>query len=117
LSQALDAINQASENVSTLLKEKFANPPAPIRSIRKQNNRADSHIDNFYTVVNIPEVLDVYEVWRIVLNNDEYEEVFVVLSAICELAGYKHPTWKNVEYRGFYSTVDEAISEIYTRLA
>ncbi len=113
----MDAINLASDNVSTLLKEKFANPPAPIRSIRKQNNRAKSNIDDFYTVVDIPEILDVYEVWRIFLDNEEYQEVFVVISAICELAGYKKPDWKNVKYRGFYSTVDEAISEIYSRLA
>lgn len=113
----MDAINEASKNVSVMLDEKFANPPTPIRSIRKQTNKAKSNIDTFYTVINIPDVLDVYEVWRITLDNQEYEEVFIILSAVCELAGYKKPTWSDVKYCGFYSTVDEAINEIYARLA
>ena len=117
LSMVMDAINEASANVSVMLDEKFANPPTPIRSIRKQTNKAKSNIDTFYTVINIPDVLDVYEVWRITLDNQEYEEVFVILSAVCELAGYKKPTWSDVKYCGFYSTVDEAINEIYARLA
>lgn len=112
----MDAINEASDNVSTLLKDTFANPPVPIRSIRKQQNKARSNIDDFYTVINTPEVLDVYEIWKIVLDNEKYEEVFVVISAICELAGYKKADWSEVKYRGFYSTVDEAVNEIYGHL-
>ena len=112
----MDAINEASDNVSTMLKQKFANPPGPIRSIRKQKSKAKSNIDNFYTVINVPEVLDVYEVWKVVLNNEQYDEVFVVISALCELAGYAKANWSNVEYRGFYSTVDEAINDIYGHL-
>ena len=113
----MDAINEASNNVSKLLKQKFANPPVPIRSIRKQKNKAKSNIDDFYTVVNVPDVLDVYEVWKFTLDNQEYDEVFVVISALCTLAGYKKAKWSDVQYRGFYSTVDEAIDEIYRNLA
>ena len=73
----MDAINEASDNISTLLKQNFANPPAPIRSIRKQTNKSRSNIDDFYTVVNVPDVLDVFEVWKFTLNDKEYKEVFV----------------------------------------
>jgi len=113
----MDAVDEASDNISTLLKNTFANPPVPIRSIRKQTNKSRSNIDDFYTVVNVPDVLDVYEVWKFTLNDKEYKEVFVIISAICTLAGYKKAKWSDVQYRGFYSTVDEAIDEIYGRLA
>jgi hypothetical protein len=113
----MDAINLASKNVSVLLNQKFAIPPVPIRSIRKQKNRAKSNIDNFYTVVNVPDVLDVYEVWKVTLNDQKYSEVFIIISAVCELAGYKKAKWSDVRYRGFYSTVDEAIHTIYGKLA
>jgi len=113
----MDSIQQASKNVNVLLKEKFAVPPVPIRSIRRQKNRAKSKIDDFYTVVNVPDILDVFEVWKLILNDSEYSEVFVVISATCEMAGYKKAKWSNVEYRGFYSTVDEAIHDIYGNLA
>lgn len=113
----MDAIGEVSDNVSKLLKTKLSIPPTPIRSIRKQKNRANSNIDDFYTVVDIPEMLDVFEVWRIVLDDEELNEVFVVLSAKCKLAGYKQAKWSDVKYRGFYSTVDEAINNIYGQLA
>lgn len=113
----MDAIHNASDNVSSLLKEKFANPPVPIRSIIKQKNRAKSNIDDFYTAVDIKDVVDIYEVWKIVLDNENLDEVFVVLSAKCQLAGYKQPKWSDVKYRGFYSTVDEAINNIYGQMA
>ena len=113
----MDAVQKASENVNVLLKTNFAIPPVPIRSIRKQKNRAKSKIDNFYTVVNVPDVLEVFEVWKLTLDDKEYSEVFVVISATCEMAGYRKVKWSDVEYRGFYSTVDEAIHDIYGNLA
>lgn|SRR5574344_142203 len=113
----MDAIKEASNNVSGLLNEKFANPPTPIRSIRKQKNRAKSKIDDFYTTVDIKDIIDVFEVWKIVLDNKSLDEVFIIISAKCTMAGFRNVKWSDVKYRGFYSTVDEALSTIYSSMA
>ena len=113
----MDAVKEASKNISTLLHCSFATPPTPMRSVRKQKNKAKSHMDNFYTTINPKENLDVCEVWRFLLDNDEQDEVFVVLSAVCTIAGYRNVKWSDVAYRGFYSTVDEALNSIYADYA
>lgn len=91
-------------------------PPAPIRSIRKQKNRAKSYINDFYTMVDINDIVDIYEIWKVTLDDENLTEVFMVLSGKCILQGYRKSKWSQVKYRGFYSTVDEAKSAIYTQL-
>jgi hypothetical protein len=109
----LDAIDSGSKNISTLMKQKLANPPSLIRSFRKQKNRAKSNVDDFYTTINIDDVVEIFEIWKVVLDDNDMNELFIVISAKCSLRGYTQPKWSNVQYRGFYSTVDEAINNIY----
>ncbi len=94
----------------------LAIPPSPVRSFRKQKNRTKSYIDNFYTMIDINDIVDVYEIWKITLDDEDLSEVFLVLSGKCNLQGYRKAKWSQIKYRGFYSTVDEAKSAIYTQL-
>jgi hypothetical protein len=92
-------------------------PPVPVRSYRKQNNKTKSTIPDFYTTVQQNDIVDVYEIWKLVLNDGKQTEVFIVISAKCNLFGYRKAKWSQVKYRGFYSSIDDAKTEIYTRLA
>jgi hypothetical protein len=43
--------------------------------------------------------------------------MFIVVSAKCNLFGFRKSKWSQVKYRGFYSSIDEAKNEIFSRLA
>lgn len=109
----MDSVNEAVRTITKLLHANLANPPVPIRSLRKQKNRAESHIENFYTTIDIPDNIEVYEIWKAILHDTEMNEVFFVISGICTMAGYREVQWSNIKYRGFYHKVDEAINAIY----
>lgn len=112
----LDALSVASKSVSYLLDRKLDVPPVPIKTVRKQDN--GDTIDGKEELPHgfqLPEKdVQVYEVWKVFLeeNSQEYDSLFVVLSAIFSQEGYKNGDWSNVEYRGFYTTLEEAQNEI-----
>ena len=67
-------------------------------------------------MININDVVDVYEIWKVILNDETLSEIFMVISAKCTLQGYRKAKWSQVQYRGFYSTVSEARKAIYEQL-
>ena len=103
----MDAINEASRNVSILLNRKMQIAPQLIKTIRKQSE-SDENLNN---VINI---VTTYEIWQVYL---EYEKTnmnscYVVISGDYTAHGYKKGTWSNIKYNGFYSLLDEAENEI-----
>jgi hypothetical protein len=111
----MDAITEAAQNVSILLNRKLEIPPVPVKSIRKQADtnvtQNESPIGNTVQPMNI---VKVYEVWQVFLedNEEELEYVFIVVSGDYTLQGYANGEWSNIEYRGFYTTLEEAQNEI-----
>jgi hypothetical protein len=109
----MDAISQAARNVSILLNRKLEVPPVPIKSVRKQEdtNVSETPLYNISTPTN---VVKVYEIWTVYLkeNEENLDKVYVVLAADNTAQGYKNGTWSNIEYRGFYTTPEEAQNEI-----
>lgn len=95
---------------------KLSVPPVPVRSFRKQKNRAKSHMNDFYTMIDINDIVDVYEVWKVTLDDENMTEVFMVISAKCNLQGYRKSKWSKIKYEGFFSTPEEAKQSIYNNL-
>lgn len=58
--------------------------------------------------------VEVFEIWKVFLTENEMglDDVFVVISADFKVEGYKNGDWSNIEYRGFYTTQQEATNEI-----
>lgn len=110
----MDALSNASHNVSDLLRRKLDVPPVPIETIRKQDNNESSSEkipDGYRLPANI---VEVYGIWKVFMEYQDngINEAYVVVSADKVVDGYKQGEWNNVEYRGFYSTFEEAKNEI-----
>lgn len=109
----MDAISIASKNVSMLMNRKLEMAPVPIKSIRRQkyNNGVDCELYKFLQPVNI---VTVYEIWQVFLdrNNSDIECVYVIITGDNTSEGYKNGDWSNIEYKGFYTTPEEALNEI-----
>jgi len=111
----MDSISQAAQNVSILLNRKLQTVPIPIKSIKKQG---DTNVENtdFGVYKNLipTSIVEVYEIWKIFLerNDSNLNYVFVILSADNTLQGCKNGIWSNIKYRGFYTTIEEALNEI-----
>lgn len=90
-------------------------PPVPLKTIRKQDetNIGQTEIPQIQPVQPINNVT-VYEVWKVYLadNEEDIKEVYVVLCGDYNVNGYGKGDWSNIEYRGFYTTENEALNEI-----
>lgn len=112
----LDALSHASKSVSFLLNRNLEIPPVPIKTIKKQDGSevAQSKDEQLPNGFNLPNKnVKVFEIWKIFLeeNEDEIDEAYVVIGAEYSIDGYKGGKWKDVKYRGFYNTVQEAVNE------
>jgi hypothetical protein len=58
--------------------------------------------------------MKVYEVWKAFIeeNHEEINEAYIVISANFLAEEYKRGNWSDVEYRGCYTTLQEAVNEI-----
>jgi len=111
----MDAISLAAQNVSILLNRKLQTVPIPIKSVKKQGDTSATDTDfGVYKNLVPTNIIKVYEVWKIFLENNDsdLDFVFVVLSADNTLQGYKSGIWSNIKYRGFYTTLEESLNEI-----
>ena len=55
----------------------------------------------------------IYEIWRLYLDNySEASEAYIVISANYKTSGYGKGDWNNLQYEGFYTTIEEAENEI-----
>ncbi|MNC06191.1 hypothetical protein D3C81_1133250 [compost metagenome] len=116
LNQVMDALSIASKSVSYLLSLKLEVPPIPLKTVKKQNpgDIADSKTE-LPEGFKIPsKKTKVYEIWKVFLeeNDDEIDEAWVILSAEYLSKGYAGGKWEDVQYRGFYTTLEEAQNEI-----
>lgn len=111
----IDSISDAARNVSILLRRDISHPPIPIHSEKKQDdNNIVPKTDMNFQFEEPKSKVEVYEVWKVFLsdNDEELENVFVVISGDFDIEGYRNGEWSNIEYRGFYTTEQEAINEI-----
>ena len=111
----MDAINQASRNVAILLNRKLQVAPVFIKSIKKQEETNSVPKDqNQYANTNIVNIITTYEIWQVFLEYEKskMDSCYVVISGDCTLEGYRNGTWSNIKYCGFYSSTNEAESEI-----
>lgn len=117
----LDALSQASHNVSILLKLQLDVPPIKRADVRIQGD--DSYLGNSTQQMSIDStpvsIVQVFEVWEVLLDVDAFdlEKVYVVIGARYRQEGYRGGTWSDVEYEGFYTTLEEAKNEINGYLA
>lgn len=84
----------------------------PIKSIRKQNENSLNNDQPTMNIVIPLNIVDVFEVWKVCLKDEEISEVFLVISGKYTLEGYKNGKWSDIKYRGFYSTSEEAQNNI-----
>lgn len=111
----IDSISEAARNVAILLRRDLSHPPIPIHSTKKQDDSTIApKTDMNFNFQEPQSTVEVYEVWKVFLedNEEELEDVFVVISGDFDVEGYKNGEWTNIEYRGFYTTEQEAINEI-----
>ncbi len=111
----MDAISEASKNVSILLNRKLQMAPVFIKSVRKQDlTSAVPKDQNQYSNADVVNVITTYEIWKVFLEYDKtkQEDCFVILSGDYTLQGYKNGVWSNVKYCGFHSLLEEAENEI-----
>lgn len=111
----IDAISQASRNVSILLNRKLEVPPVPLKTVRKNEDSNVPEVDTpIYRAVEPLNIIKVYEIWQVFLekNKDDLDNVFIILSGEATLQGYRNAKWSNIKYEGFYTTIEEAQNEI-----
>jgi hypothetical protein len=111
----LDALSMASHNVVALLNRKLEVPPVPVKTIRKQDDNVAQTKEELPPGFRLPKnTVEVFGVYKIFVeeNKDDVREAYVVVSADNVMEGYKKGEWENVEYRGFYVTIEEAENEV-----
>ncbi|MNV61887.1 hypothetical protein D3C71_1544130 [compost metagenome] len=116
LSQVMDALSVASKSVSYLLSLRLEVPPIPLKTVKKQDpsDIADSK-NPIPPGFKVPKKkVEVFEIWKVFLeeNVEEIDEAWVILSSEFISQGYANGKWENVQYRGFYTTLEEAQNEI-----
>lgn len=97
------------------MNRKLEVPPIPIRSVRKQDNSTAVDSESpMQGVIEPKNEIKVYEIWKVYLeeNEEELDFVFVIVTAENTMQGYRNGEWSNVEYKGFYTTIEEAQNEI-----
>lgn len=112
----MDALSIASRSVSQLLSLRLEVPPVPLKTVKKQNPEdINNSNDELPAGFKVPAHKDeIFEIWKVFLeeNEEDINEAYVILSADYRSQGYKVGKWENVEYRGFYTTLEEAQNEI-----
>lgn len=113
--EVMDAISNAGRNVSILLNRKLQVAPVFIKQIRQQvDTNAVPKEQNYYNDINVVNIITVHEIWKVFLEYEKtnINECYVVVSGDYTLQGYKNGTWSNIQYCGFYTSVQEAENEI-----
>lgn len=90
-------------------------PPVPVETIRKQDSNEANQGEEIPSGYRLPNnIVEVYGIWKIFVEYEDnaVNEAFVVVSADNVVEGYKQGEWENIEYRGFYTTFEEAKNEI-----
>lgn len=115
LDLVLDALSRGAHDVVAMMRDPLRVPPVLVKTVRKQSNPNASDSENLPSYFKLPEnVVGVFEIWKVFLDNRRWwsEFAYVVVSADYVSKGYGRGTWRNVEYRGFYTTLEEAQNEI-----
>lgn len=115
-SEIMNAISMASRNVSILFNRKLQVAPVFIKQIRKEidTNAIPKGENSYVNNISLVNVITVHEIWKVFLEHKKtnMDECYIVISGDYTLQGYKNGIWSNVDYCGFYSTVQEAENEI-----
>lgn len=111
LELVLDVLSEASNNVNILLNRDLKRSPVPVSTyIRKDISNIPDKKSYESEIALLNNEDEVWEVWEIFLKDKT--NVFVVIYANCITKDYKFFDWDNIQYKGFYSTKQEAINEI-----
>lgn len=101
----MDALNEASQQTYSMLRKKIDSAPSLVESINKED---------FINNKNDLKIYKVYGIYEVVLNETTkgLYSIFAVVSADNIIKGYNNDEWRNIKYRGFYTTVQEAKNQI-----
>lgn len=111
----MNTINEASRNVSILLDRKLQTAPVFIKSVRKQEDtNAVSKNEEHYTGIDVVNIIIQYEIWKVFLDEEktDMDNCYIIIKGDYTQQGYRKGVWSNIEYCGFYSSVNEAENEI-----
>lgn len=125
--KVLDVLSDASNSVTILMNKKLQGAPVFIKQIVKSEDNGQGANDkapvkknkpDLYQNNNIVNVIRVYSIWEIFLEyqRGKKNSVFVVISGDFLQKGYQNGEWENFEFEGFYTTVQEAESEISSHM-
>ena len=103
-------LNEAVNEVRTFFHAGFKAPPKHIRTWYKKREYHESYIENYYSVLDMLDKTDVYEIWQLILEDNT--EVYIVLSAEHYNLNLKRAKWENPKYHGFYDTLSAAVNYI-----
>lgn len=125
--EVIDILSESSKSVTTLMNKKIQGAPIFVKQIVKSEDNGLGENDmlpvkknepNLYQNNNMVNVVRVYSIWETFLDYERgaKNSVFVVISGDFIQKGYQNGEWENFEFEGFYSTVQEAESEINSHM-
>lgn len=111
LDLVLDALSDASNNVSELLNINLKRSPVPVSTYVRNDISNIPDKETYESKVGlVNDINEVWEVWEVFLDNKT--NIYVIIYADCITNDYTFFKWENITYKGFYSTKQEAINEI-----
>ena len=107
----LDVISEAANEVNILLNRDLKRSPVPIATYIRQDISNIPDKETFESKIGlVDDINEVYEIWEIFLKDKM--NIFVIIYGECVTNNYKIFDYQNIEYKGFYSTKQEAENEI-----
>lgn len=108
---SLDAISFGAKNVTTLLGRSLRVPPSKVKVLEPVE---DTNELALLEPIHPYKMQTIFEIWKLYLDycKDDTNEAYIVISANYKTSGYGKGTWENLQYEGFYTTIEEAENEI-----
>lgn len=86
--------------------------------IKRKDTLGDGEKDNKdyddYEYVNMNNVVISYEIWQVFLDTEksDIDSCYIVIKGKYKTNGYANGEWISIDYKGFYTTIQEAENEI-----
>ena len=111
LSLSVDMITFGARNASTLLARTLEVPPVKVKVLEPIKGKEDPTL---VEPIHPYRSQTVYEIWKLYLNRIKGgpNEAYIVISASYNTHGYGQGRWDDLQYEGFYTTIEEAENEI-----
>jgi hypothetical protein len=106
-----DVLSDASNNVNTLLNLNLRRSPVPVATYIREDISGIADTESYESKTVLLDKIDkVWQIYQVFLKSKT--TIYVVISADCHTKDDKYFDWDNIQYRGFYSTKQEAVNEI-----